>query len=483
MSRSVALRLLAVIAVAVPLLWRDAGPRVGIVDAHTGPVARAHAPLGQLLPEFRSARATMDRSKLLMSKVDSNKEKQTPRPASRPITPEQLQLLERIEDGVMRIRGLRKMADVSMELLDRDGLRDYLMAVASDTDVDKLQGDYLKLIRVLGLSPKDSASVEAMVETLADHILGFYSSEGKYMVLINSTGVLGSGEKATYAHEFTHALQDQHFDLGRLMEAADEDQDSAAAIRALIEGDATYAEIRWALQALSPSELWEFMFGTEPPSSRMRPSLDQLVTAAGSVAFTYGRGMNFVHHLHNVGGYSAINRAFAHPPTTTEQIFHPEKYVRGEGAMPVELPDATELLGPGWTSLISDSLGMLGVGGLIYEYADGRLATRVAEGWGGDKFSFLEHEDGRLALVLRTVWDTERDAVEFHNAMSESQRNRFRITLPALQRFSSWQVLGSPEFSALVSRNRSEVLVTLTSDESTARQVASSLGFYQGYWQ
>jgi hypothetical protein len=418
-----------------------------------------------------------------MSKVDTNKERETLRPASRPISASHLQLLQRIESGVMEIRGLPKTFDVSMELLDRDGLRDYLMAVASDTDVSKLQGDYLKLLSILGLTPKDSATIEAMIETLADHILGFYSPEGKYMVLINSTGVMQGGEKATYAHEFTHVLQDQNFDLGRMMEESDVAQDRGSAMRALVEGDATYAQIRWALGSLSPTELWEMLFGealTLPGTARM--SLDNVVAASASAAFTYGRGMNFVHHLHNVGGYDAINRAFAHPPMTTEQIFHPEKYLHGEGAIPVYLPEATELLGPGWTSLVSDSLGMLGVGGLIYEFSDSRAASRVAEGWGGDQFALMEHADGRLALVIKTVWDTERDAIEFHNAMSESQRNRFRVTLPALQRFSGWQMLGSSDYSALVTRDRREVLVAITTDESTALTVASRLGFQRLPW-
>jgi hypothetical protein len=75
------------------------------------------------------------------------------------------------------------------------------------------------------------------------------------------------------------------------------------------------------------------------------------------------------------------------------------------------------------------------------------------------------------------------DAPEFHNAMSESQRNRFQITLPAFQRFSAWQLLASAEYSALVSRNRSEALVAITSDEPTALQMASRLGFQRPYWQ
>ncbi len=81
MNSSVVIRLIAALVAAVPFLWKDAGPRIGPVEAHVGLSQRPHSPLGQLLPEFRSARDTMDRSKLLMSKVDANKEQATPRPA------------------------------------------------------------------------------------------------------------------------------------------------------------------------------------------------------------------------------------------------------------------------------------------------------------------------------------------------------------------------------------------------------------------
>jgi hypothetical protein len=459
------------------MFWRDAGTKVEPVSAHPGPKGVSHGLLSQFSPEFRSARATFDRSMLLLSRRDTRREPLTLVPPSRPISAPQAALLARIEEEVISLRGLEKKSDLAPQFLDRSNLRAYLLAVASDPSVANLQEEYLKLTHILGLGTGDFMSIEAMVEVLSDQILGFYSPEGKYLMLVNSSSSLSGGEKATYAHEFTHALQDQHFGLTEMSDVASVDGDQAAAMRALVEGDAAYAEIRWAMQSLSPSEISELVFGDAALSSRGQPSMDELVAKAGSAAFTYGQGMRFVHHLHNLGGFSAVNAAMKRPPTTTEQIFHPEKYLSGEGAQPVDLPDAALLLGSGWSSLISDSLGMLGIDGLISEYADGRAASRVAEGWGGDKFSLMEHEDGRRVFVLRTVWDSERDAIEFHNAMSESQRNRFRITQPALQRFSSWQLLGSSELTALVARDAREVLVTIATDERVAREVASRLGF------
>ena len=47
-------------------------------------------------------------------------------------------------------------------------------------------------------------------------------------------------DQITYVHEFTHALQDQYFDLNTLLSPQVEDNpDQALAVTSLVEGDAT----------------------------------------------------------------------------------------------------------------------------------------------------------------------------------------------------------------------------------------------------
>jgi hypothetical protein len=98
----------AVLAVLAALACRDAGPRAPIAEAHLGPGGFTHAPLGTLLADFHSARDTLDRSRLVLSKVDTGKQDASAlRPSSRPVSAAQMQILHRIEEGVVRLRGSR----------------------------------------------------------------------------------------------------------------------------------------------------------------------------------------------------------------------------------------------------------------------------------------------------------------------------------------------------------------------------------------
>ena len=91
--------------------------------------------------------------------------------------------------------------------------------------------------------------------------------------------------------------------------------------------------------------------------------------------------------------------------------------------------DLASRMGPGWTLDTDDTLGELrirawlaAVGG-AGAAAPGTSAAVVspavaADGWGGDRVAVLRGPAGAWALVLRTVWDTDRDALEFANAVS-----------------------------------------------------------------
>ena len=52
-------------------------------------------------------------------------------------------------------------------------------------------------------------------------------------------------------------------------------------------------------------------------------------------AFPFGSGPKFADYLMTNGGPARVNAAFQHPPTATEQIIHPEKFVAGARAKKV----------------------------------------------------------------------------------------------------------------------------------------------------
>ena len=94
--------------------------------------------------------------------------------------------------------------------------------------------------RTIGVIPTDADLHEAYRSFLTGEVVGFYDPETGELVYLGS-GDLGFSERLTLAHELTHALDDQTFDLTRLDALVGSCQDErAAAALGLVEGSAQY---------------------------------------------------------------------------------------------------------------------------------------------------------------------------------------------------------------------------------------------------
>jgi hypothetical protein len=143
------------------------------------------------------------------------------------------------------------------------------------------------------------------------------------------------------------------------------------------------------------------------------------------LVFPYREGTTFVRTLVESGGFAAVDRAFAAPPASTEQVLHPEKYAEGEAPQAVSLPDLAVALGEGWTLLRTNVLGEHDLRILIQQHAEPQRAAAGSAGWGGDRYAFLERADGARVLVLRSEWDSQEQADEFFQAYAGALKQRF----------------------------------------------------------
>src|SRR5258708_14911060 len=125
-------------------------------------------------------------------------------------------LLQQIEDDVAGLRGLQPKRDVTLRFLDQQALQSVL--------VNRFNTDYLssereadqKLLARLGLvGPNDDVS-QTLLDILQEQVIGVYNEDDKVMYLVSASSQFGPTEKDSFAHEFTHALQDQYFDLSKL---------------------------------------------------------------------------------------------------------------------------------------------------------------------------------------------------------------------------------------------------------------------------
>jgi hypothetical protein len=143
-----------------------------------------------------------------------------------------------------------------------------------------------------------------------------------------------------------------------------------------------------------------------------------------TMLFGYLKGLVFLLHLTNDDEWNAVNRAFRSPPLSTEQILHPEKYLRDVDApVAIDLPKFGELAASGWKELGQNVLGELQISILLRRH----WGSQSAAGWDGDRFAVFDGPDERLGMVWFTTWDSERDASEFAGAYAQYVRSRLGL--------------------------------------------------------
>ena len=338
------------------------------------------------------------------------------------VPPEIAAQIEAVIAQMPAIRELEPLRDVPYQMVTRDEFRRVLEEELDEhTDIDHLRAQQRLLIR-LGLLPADTDLLALIVELNSGAVAAYYRPETGTFYVIETGRPFGPAERMFTAHEYTHALQDQHFDLADRI-ADPTEGDAALAELAVIEGDASTAMLAWAQQNLSFEELLEVLSGSL--SNTDQQVLDDMpAILSRELLFPYNEGMTFATGLQQSGGWAAVNQALQDPPPSTEQILHPEKYTANEDPAAVAMPDAAQNLGDGWTQVLQQTLGELdtqvivaggesppqtipGLPGGEWPHAE------AAAGWNGDRIYMWEGPDGDWAVGWITAWDTASDADEF----------------------------------------------------------------------
>jgi hypothetical protein len=377
-------------------------------------------------------------------------------------------LLQRIEEQVTRLRGLQARSEVTLRVLDEAALRQYF--------IQNFDKDYLpieresdqKLLSTLGLLNRGDNVVQLLLEVLQEQVIGVYNEEEKVMYVVGGTQ-FGPEEKDTFAHEYTHALQDQYFDLGKLAPKHSDNDDRSLALQALIEGDAVLIQRLWAQENLTSDEIGQMGQGGADSKLFSAPLFirEQLL-------FPYSDGFAFVRRLYQAGGYPAIDDMFRNPPDSTEQILHAEKFRSREKPVAVALPDLAGTLGEGWRQINSNIMGELDLRLILEQLTDSTRAARGSGGWGGDRWALLE-KDGRQAVVLKTVWDSDVDARNFYDTFALAMRNRFGGAKQE-EASDARQALTAPTAATEVRRNGSNVVIVISFDRPSAAAVLAAIG-------
>lgn len=332
------------------------------------------------------------------------------------VDPEAAAVLAEIEEQIIAIRGLQSAGIGPPQIISRDELAAELRQLFdAEYPPEEREQDNM-VLRAVGLLEPGQDVAQLQLQLLGDSVLGFYDPTGKRIVVVSDAG-LTTAARVTYAHEYTHALQDAVFDLDSLETDADGEDDRSLARTSLIEGDASVAMLAWMFQHLTQEEFLEYVGAVELPDTAGIPSW-----MVAQLAFPYDAGLAWATAL--AGGdptnpdFTEINAAFESPPDSTEQIVDPARWSPRETPDPIPpAPDLAAALGTGWVEVDATPFGQATIA-IMLEYlgvssADARVA---AEGWGADRAIIAAGPDEAFAVAWRLAWDTPADAAEFADA-------------------------------------------------------------------
>jgi hypothetical protein len=329
------------------------------------------------------------------------------------------------------IRQLEPTTTVPYRMITRDDFSNYLLTTADEDTTPEWRAAEERFLKRLGLLPQDANLDQMLHDLYTAQVAAYYNPADGTFYIIERDVPFGAVDKLTTAHEYTHALQDDHFDLeaNRVKDPAA--GDAALGQLAVIEGDATLTSQNWMTDGLTLAEKAQLLADAAGQLSNDQLGSMPLILAR-QLEFPYVEGFLFTRSIWGLGGYDAVNQAIQTPPASTEQILHDDKYTSGEAPVTVTPDDLTSSLGSGFGNVYQQTMGELNIqilatgGERPPGYVPGLPANwphaEAAAGWGGDGLNMYENADGSQWLIdWQTSWDTQGDADEFDARVTELQ--------------------------------------------------------------
>ena len=326
---------------------------------------------------------------------------------------------------IAAIRGLAVEHPINFEVSDKSTIQAYART-SLETQMAPDQWEAFRILLVhTGMIPAGTDLEDLVVRLYAEQIAGYYDPSRKTFYLADWLPELL--QRGVVAHEVTHALQDQHFDLERWLSALPPTEDGALARAAVAEGDAMAAMIAYLLAPMGAQvedlpPISRLLGGQGPAIADAYPTFDAAPAALQRLLlFPYVEGSDFVRAALESGGWRAVDRLYRDPPASTEQILHPERYFGArDEPRAVDLPVEADSLPP----LAEGSWGEFGTRlALAAVLSDSALPAVAARGWDGDRYGLWRTSKG-VRYVWITVWDSPAIAERFAEAYSQGAMDR-----------------------------------------------------------
>jgi hypothetical protein len=354
--------------------------------------------------------------------------------------------VDQVAREVEKVRGRRFERPVPASEIDARELKKVLRSKVAESFPASPE-DTLRTLVALGLIDETPNLLDRLVDFYASQVIAFYDPEPRrfYVVrgaekrlpkkdqesrgdeelegLAGLSGMAGMEEKLIFAHELTHALQDETLRLDRRMKDLRENGDRGLALQSLLEGEATLVMVRVVLTGIpGADEDAEEMLGPLLSAGALERSgvpKDLPDYFVEQLFFPYSEGTAYVRRIVKSRGWAGMDRLWKNPPVSTSEILHEGiAFAPAEGLLPQDL---RRLSPPGFHFLYADTLGEWTVRFLLRRSLETEDADAIAAGWRGDRIAFFS-SGRRIAYLWRARFESPAAAERFENAWRKARR-------------------------------------------------------------
>jgi hypothetical protein len=339
------------------------------------------------------------------------------------ISPQEAEALFRSVDQILKFvsddTGLPIKSEVKRRLASREEVVAYLeKQMSEDKDAKRLQRSEM-VLKKFGLLPHDFDLKSFLVSLLREQIAGYYDPKTKTVNLLDWLDA--EEQKPVLAHELTHALQDQSFDLQKWLRADAPDIDDIenptpgdfvndemdTAREAVVEGQAMVPLMDYMLAPLGKSlatspDLAKYMVDAMLNGEEDLPEFKRApVFLQESLTFPYRYGMEFTAELLKAGGKEmAFAGAFSRPPESSRQVMEPKTYLANEHIAPLPLPDYKNDF-KDYDRFDIGAIGEFDVAVLVEQYAGREMSQEIYPQWrGGYYYAVRSKSDATAPLGM-----------------------------------------------------------------------------------
>lgn len=309
-------------------------------------------------------------------------------------------------------------------------------------------------MKKFGLLPRDFDLRDFLVKANGQQVAGFYDDESKIITLLN--WIPPEQQKPILAHELTHALQDQNYDLKNWAKAGVHlgekktnqfqlnDEESVSARHAVAEGQAmvVYFDYLLAPMGRTLKETPGIVANMEDPA--VTAAIDTPIMHNAPIVlresgtFPYRDGLIFEAALLERGGKQlAFTGALAHPPKNTHEVLQPDTYLNGEKLPPLHVPDLRPVVSGNYELYDSGGFGELDVRALLKQFGEKRAAADLSPAWRGGAYVAFRKVGATVvpgtaglpadvAMVYISRWRTPEAAQKFAKLYAAAVPKRYK---------------------------------------------------------